>query len=180
MVKDLKTGAYVSVRHDESFCWTVRDLTIMDRLRYLEDNDSHHPLQVSVEVPASIRIQDIYGNSEIIKGRADWVFGYGTDESHTGSIILVVETKPYESAPVGIPQLVLCMAAAHEARQDRVDSSVFRMVSDSKEFRFCFLNGQKKNLTTAIYLVQKAIHNHRLHRYDAYERDWTIPPYCTS
>lgn len=140
MVKDLKTSG---LRYDESFRRTARDLTINGPPTLFGDNDSHHSLQVSAEVPASIRIQDIYGSSEIVKGRADWVFGYGTDESDTGSIILVVETKPYESAPVGMPQLVVCMAAAHEARQDRVNSSVFRMVSDSKEFRFCFLNGQK-------------------------------------
>lgn len=148
MIKDLKTSDYVSARHDESFCRTVLDLIIMDRLRYLEDHDSHHRLQVSAEVPVSIRIQDIYGNSEIVKGRADWALGYGADQSDTGSILLVVEAKSYESAPVGTPQLLVYVAAVHEARQDRVNSSVFGMVSDSKEFRFCFLNGQKKFFTT--------------------------------
>ena len=120
----------------------------MDRLRYLEDHDSHHRLQVSAEVPVSIRIQNIYGNTEIVKSRADWALGYGADKSDTGSILLVVEAKPYESAPVGMPQLLVYMAAVHEARQDRVNTSVFGMVFDSKEFRFCFLNGQKKFFTT--------------------------------
>lgn len=148
MIKDLKTSDYVSARYDESFCRTVLDLIIMDRLRNLEDKDSHHRLQVSAEVTLSIRIQDVYGNHVMVKGRADWALGYGTDKNDTGSILLVVEAKPYESAPVGIPQLLVYMAAVQEARQDRVNSSVFGMVSDSKEFRFCFLNGQKKRFVS--------------------------------
>lgn len=148
MIKDLKTSDYASVRYDESFCRTVIDLIIMDRLRHCEDTDSHHRLQISAEVPVSIRIQDLYGNHEMVKGRADWALGYGTDKNDTGSILLVVEAKPYESAPVGMPQLLVYMAAVQEARQGRVNSSVFGMVSDSKEFRFCFLNGQKKLFTS--------------------------------
>lgn len=148
MIKDLKNSDYVSVRHDESFCRTVLDLIIMDRLRHLEDKDAHHRLQVSAEVPVSIRIQDVYGNHELVKGRVDWALGYGTDKNDTGSILIVVEAKPYESAPVGMPQLLVYMAAVQEARRDRVNSSVFGMVSDSKEFRFCFLNPQKRLFTS--------------------------------
>ncbi len=148
MIKDLKSSDYVSVRHDESFCRTVLDLIIMDRLRHLEDRDTYHRLQVSAEVPVSIRIKDIYGNNEIVKGRADWVLGYGTDKSDTGAILLVVEAKPYESAAVGMPQLLVYMAAVYEARQKRVNKSVFGMVSDSKEFRFSFLDEKKKLFTT--------------------------------
>ena len=110
VIKDLKSSDYVSVRHDESFCRTVLDLIIMDRLRHLEDRDAHHRLQVSAEVPVSIRIRDVYGNSEIVKGRADWALGYGTEKSDTGAILLIVEAKPYESAAVGMPQLLVCMA----------------------------------------------------------------------
>lgn len=148
VIKDLKTSDYVSVRHGESFCRTVLDLIIMDLLRHLEDKDAHHRLQVSTEVPVSIRIQDVYGIHEIVKARADWALGYGTDKNDTGSILLVVEANPYESAPVGMPQLLVYMAAVQEARQDRVNSSVFGMVSDSKEFRFCFLNAQKTLFTS--------------------------------
>jgi len=150
VIKDLKSSDYVSVRHDESFCRIVLDLIIMDRLRHLEDRDAHHRLQVSAEVPVSIRIKDIYGNNEILKGRADWALGYGTEKNDTGAILLVLEAKPYESAAVGMPQLLVYMAAVHEARarQDRVNKSVFGMVSDSKEFRFSFLNEEKKFFTT--------------------------------
>ena len=148
MIKDLKSSDYVSVRHDESFCRTVLDLIIMDRLRQLEDRDTHHRLQVSAEVPVAIRVKDIYGNNEMVKGRADWALGYGADKSDTGAILLIVEAKPYESAPIGMPQLLVYMAAVHKARQNRVNKSVFGMVSDSKEFRFAFLDEKKKFSTT--------------------------------
>ena len=159
MIKDLKSSDYVSVRHDESFCRTVLDLLIMDRLRQLEDRDTYHRLQVSAEVPVAIRVKDIYGNNEMIKGRADWALGYGADKSDTGAILLIVEAKPYESAPVGMPQLLVYMAAVHKARQNRVNKSVFGMVSDSKEFRFAFLDEKKKLFTTRpfTWIIEQSI-----------------------
>ena len=154
MIKDLKSSDYVSVRHDDSFCRTVLDIIIMDRLRHLEDRDTHHRLQVSAEVPVSAHIKNVYGNNEIVKGRADWALGYGIDKSYTGAILLVVGAKPYNSAAVGMPQLLVCMAAVHEARarQDGVNKSVFGMVSDSKEFRFSFLDETKKFCTTRPFI----------------------------
>ena len=146
MIKDLKSSDYISVRHDESFCRTVLDLVSMDRLRQLEDRDVHYRLQVSTEVPVAIRVKDIYGNDQMVKGRADWALGYGADKSETGAILLIVEAKPYEFAPIGMPQLLVYMAAVHKARQNRVNKSVWGMVSDSKEFRFAFLNEKKKFL----------------------------------
>jgi len=67
VINDLKSSDYVSVRHDESFSRTVLDLIIMDRLRHLEDRDTHHRLRVSAEVPVSVHIKNIYGNNEIVK-----------------------------------------------------------------------------------------------------------------
>lgn len=130
----------------------VLDLVIIDRLRHLEDKDSHRRLQVSAAVRVSIQVKDIYGDTELVKGRADWALGYGTEKSDTGSILLVLEAKPYEQAPVGMPQLLVYMAAVHEARKDRVNRSVFGMVSDSKECRFCFLNEQKKFFVTRPFI----------------------------
>ena len=114
----------------------------------MEDKDAHHRLQVSAEVPLSIQVKDIYGNKEIIKGRADWALGYGTNKTNTGAVLLVVEAKPYESAAVGMPQLLVYMAAVYEARNDRVNRSVFGMLSDCKEFRFAFLDENKKFFMT--------------------------------
>ncbi|MCJ1396251.1 Molybdopterin synthase catalytic subunit [Xylographa bjoerkii] len=144
VIKDLKSSDYVSARHDESFCRTVLDLIIIDRLSHLEDRDAYHRLQVSAEVPVSIRVKDTYGNDEIIKGRADWALSYGADKNDTGAVLLVVEAKPYESATVGMPQLLVYMAAVHEERRTRNNRSVFGMVSDSKDFRFAFLSEEKK------------------------------------
>ena len=84
----------------------------------------------------------------MVKCRADWSLGYGTDKNDTGSILLIVEAKPYESAPVGMPQLLVSMATVQEGGQGRFNSSVFGRVSDSKKFRFCFLNGQRKLFTS--------------------------------
>lgn len=136
----------MSVRQDESFCRIVLDLIIVDRLRQLEDKDAHHRLQISTEVPVSIRTQNIYGDEEIVKGRADWVLGYGVDKNDTGSILVVLEAKPYQSATVGTPQLLVYMAAVQKSREIRgkANTSVFGMLSDSKEFRFCFLNENQK------------------------------------
>ena len=117
---------------------------MVDRLRQLEDRDAARHLQVSAEVQVSVVVQDVYGNNEMIKGRADWAIGYGKDKNNTGAILLVVEAKPYESSAIGMPQLLVYMAAVQKARENRTNKSVFGMVSDSKVFRFAFLSEEKK------------------------------------
>lgn len=117
----------------------------MERLKRLKDQDAGCHLQVSAEVPVSIRIKDIYGNTESIKARADWALGYGPSKSETGAILLVVEAKPLEPAPVGMPQLLVCMAAVQDARPNRINrKSVFGMLTDSHEFRFAYLDQDRK------------------------------------
>lgn len=106
----------------------------------MEEKNSHRRFQVSTDVPVSIRIGDNYGDSEMVRGRADWVLGYGTDKSNTGIIFLVVEAKPYGPAPVGMPQLLICMATVREAAQNPIMRNVGGMISDGKKFLFCFLN----------------------------------------
>lgn len=96
-------------------------------------------------------MRDIYGNDEVIKGRPEWALGYGADKSDTGAILLVVEAKPYESTPTGMPQLLVYMAAVHKSGQNRVNNSVFGMASDSKEFRFAFLDEDKKFYTSGVF-----------------------------
>lgn len=118
----------------------------------MEEKKSYRRFQLSNDVPISIRIWDNYGNGEVVQGRADWALGYGTDKSHTGDIFLVVEAKPYEPAPVGMPQLLICMAAVQEATQDPIIRNVRGMISDGKEFRFCVLNQGKKFFTSRPYL----------------------------
>lgn len=124
----------------------------MDRLCHLEDRDSYHRLQVTAEIPVKIRIKNLYGNEEMIKGRADWALGYGANKTDTGALLIVAEAKPYASAAVGLPQLLVYMAAVFEARKDRINQSVFGMLSDSRAFSFAFLDDQKKLFTTKWFI----------------------------
>lgn len=144
VIDELSHSEYVGVRQDEAFCRTIIDLIILDRLKHLEDHSAAHRLQVSAEVPVSVRIRDVYGNDQLVRGRADWALGYGTTKSETGAILLMVEAKPNEAASVGMPQLLVYMAAVQDARRDRVNRTVFGMLTDSDEFRFAFLDEKRK------------------------------------
>lgn len=134
------------MRSDEALSRTVLDLILIDRLRHLEDKDAYHQLLLSAEVPVTVKVKDIDVDSgdELIKGRADWVLGYGRDKANTGSILVVVEAKPMQKASIALPQLLVYMTGIHEARKGKPNRSVFGMLSDSKEFRFAFLNEDKK------------------------------------
>jgi hypothetical protein len=123
---------------------TVLDLILYDRLRHLEDKDAFHQLILSAEVPVSVNIEDEFGNPEIINGRADWVLGYGKTKANTGSILMIVEAKAGGKAETGLPQMLIYMAAVHEARHGHTNNSVFGMLSDSREFTFAFLDSNKK------------------------------------
>jgi hypothetical protein len=123
---------------------TVLDLILYDRLRHLEDKDAFHQLILSAEVLVSVNIQDEFGNPEIINGRADWVLGYGKTKANTGSILMIVEAKGLGKAETGLTQMLIYMAAVHEARRGHTNNSVFGMLSDSTEFKFAFLDSNKK------------------------------------
>jgi hypothetical protein len=123
---------------------TILDLILVDRLRHLEDKDAFHKLLLSAEVPLSVNGQDEFGGPELIKGRADWVLGYGKDKANTGSILIVVEAKALGNASIGLAQMLVYMAAVHEARLGHTNNSVFGMLSDGEEFIFAFLDSNKK------------------------------------
>jgi hypothetical protein len=95
-------------------------------------------------VPVSVNTEDQFGNPELIKGRADWVLGYGKTKANTGSILMIVEAKAIGSASIGLAQMLVYMAAVYEARRGHTNNSVFGMLSDSEEFRFAFLDSNKK------------------------------------
>jgi hypothetical protein len=95
-------------------------------------------------VPVSVNGQDEFGKPELIKGRADWVLGYGKNKTNTGSMLVVVEAKRLSNASIGLGQLTVYMAAVHEARLGHTSNSVFGMLSDGEEFRFAFLDSNKK------------------------------------
>jgi hypothetical protein len=95
-------------------------------------------------VPVSVDTEDEFGKPELIKGRADWVLGYGTSKANTGSILMVVEAKPHGSASIGLAQMMVYMAAVYDARLGPTNNAVFGMLSDGSEFRFAFLDSNKK------------------------------------
>jgi hypothetical protein len=95
-------------------------------------------------VPVSVNTEDQFGNPELIKGRADWVLGYGKTKANTGSILIIVEAKAFGSASIGLAQMLVYMAAVHEARREYTNNSVFGMLSDSEEFTFAFLDSNKR------------------------------------
>jgi len=143
VIELLHTSKYVGTRYDESLARTVLDLLLVDRLHHLEDEDTFRQLRLSAEVPVSVPIC-VNGKHELVKGRADWALGYGNNKAETGSILVAVEAKPRQQASVGLPQLLVYMAAIQEARRGYTNNVVFGMVSDSREFRFAFLDLDKE------------------------------------
>jgi len=123
---------------------TVLDLILVDRLQHLEDKDAFHQLILSAEVPVSVKIKADDGKPELIRGRADWVLGYGKTKANTGSILIVVEAKLNGDVSVGLPQMVVYMVAVYEARLGHTNRTIFGMLSDGVEFRFTFLDSNKK------------------------------------
>lgn len=104
-------------------------------------------MKVSAEVPLEISAKDEDSDEFIIKGRADWVLGRtnAISKGKTDAILAIVEGKSRENASMGMPQLLVYMAAVQKARSSRSNNSVFGMLSDGREsFRFAFLTGKKK------------------------------------
>jgi hypothetical protein len=143
IINKLHTSEYINTRLDEALSHTALDLVLIDRLKSLQDQDSYCRLLLSAEVTVSMPIFT-EGKHELVKGRADWALGYGRDKANTGSILIVVEAKPYGSASVGMPQMMVYMAAVQDARRRHTNRAVFGMLSDSHEFRFAYLDSNKK------------------------------------
>ena len=101
-IQDLKKSDYISSRHHDCFDRTVLDLNIMDRLRSMEYLDTYHHIQISKDINLSVdSVDDIYGNAEVIKSRADWVIAYGRNKSDVGDIVLVLEANDADCGFVG-------------------------------------------------------------------------------
>lgn len=84
----------------------------------------------------------------VLKGRADWALGYGTDKRATGSMIVVIEAKSQGSMSVGLPQLLVCMAGIQQARKGKDNIVVWGVASDSLEFTFACLDENQKVLVS--------------------------------
>lgn len=127
------------------------DLVLVDRLNQLEYMDASRQLLLSAEVPVSVKYVDERGKPILLKGRADWTLGYGTDERNTGSLLVIVEAKSAGNALVGMPQMLVYMAAIQDARQDRTNKTVFGMLSDGTYYTFACLNHNKRLLISRIF-----------------------------
>jgi hypothetical protein len=79
----------------------------------------------------------------------DWALNY--EATKPGSILIVWVAKRVGQAATGLPQLLVYMAGVLEARRDRINQTVFGMLSDSGTFQFAFLDEKKKFYTSALY-----------------------------
>lgn len=107
---------------------------------------------MNAEVPLVVNTTDNRGQPLTIRGRADWALGWGRNKSETDSLLLVLEAKSSEEGSTGMAQLIVYLAAVHAARKDKINRTVFGMLSDSWEFKFACLDNQK-NLSVTKPLV---------------------------
>ena len=123
---------------------SILEVLLCDRLNRLDDQNTHKRLQLSTKIPISVRIKDPHGNPETVEGKADWAFGYWRGKHDIRPILLVIlEAKTDGETIVDMPQLLVCIAAAHRAHRFRNKRGVFGVLSDSKRFTFAVVYGRK-------------------------------------
>ena len=125
------------------------DIILLDRLESLQDQHGHYLLHLNSEVNISVTIDGANNTKEIIQGRMDWALNY--DATKPGSILVVWEANRVGQAAAGLPQLLVYMAGVLKARHDRINQTVFGMLSDSGTFQFAFLDEKKKFYTSKFY-----------------------------
>lgn len=120
------------------------DLIFLDRLESLDDRYAYHHLFLKPEVPISTFVDTVDGREEI-KGRLDWALNYEIKKGvKPGSILVVWEAKRMGHALTGLPQLLVYMTGVLESRRDRINQTVFGVLSDSGNFTFAFVDDQRK------------------------------------
>jgi hypothetical protein len=72
----------------------------------------------------------------------DWALNY--DVKKPGSILVVWEAKRHGQGTAGLAQLMVYMAGVLHARHDRINQTVFGMLSDADTFRFAYLDEKRK------------------------------------
>jgi hypothetical protein len=146
----LLNSPYTQHRKLETRTRTMLDLIFLDRLHKLQDQDALYRLRLSPEVSISAEIRDTDRGVEIIRGRADWALNYDTT-TRPGSTLIVIEAKKVGNSFVGLPQLLVYMVGVLKSRHDRINQSVFGILSDSSNFLFAFLDHNKKFYVSATY-----------------------------
>jgi hypothetical protein len=79
----------------------------------------------------------------------DWALNY--EVKKPGSIMVIWEVKLVDQVLTGLPQLLVYMAGVLKARRDRINQTVFGILSDSGTLQFAFLDNKKKFYTSRIY-----------------------------
>lgn len=152
-VNQIKKSRYYRHYGDESLIRSVIDVLLCGRLEELTDDSANHRLQVAAEVDVSVNIRNLKGlessNSDapaVIRGRADWMLGYGLTKKCLDSMLVIIEAKRYGASASAIPQLMCYLVGVQDARQKagKENSHVFGLMSDSREFRFALLNERRQ------------------------------------
>jgi hypothetical protein len=100
-------------------------------------------------VNVSVTIDGPKGTKEVIQGRVDWTLNHNV--AKPSSIFIVIKAKKLGSSLTGLPQLLVYIAAVLKYRSDRVNQSVFGMLSDSGTFQCAFLDKTRKFYTSATF-----------------------------
>ena len=119
------------------------DLIILDRLNKLQDSESYKHLRLNAEVSLTLKTTDAYDQPMMIRGRADWALGWSDDKSDIDSLLLAIEAKSRLHASTGLAQMTVYLAAVHAAREEKINRTVFGMVSDAGSYWFACLDNFK-------------------------------------
>jgi hypothetical protein len=132
--REFQTSRYTQSRPAEALSRTMLDIILLDCLESLQDQDGHYLLHLNPEVSISVAIDGANNTKEIVQGRMDWALNY--EAEMPGSIPAVWEAKQVGQATAGLPQLLIYMAGVLESRRDRLNQTVFGMLSNSGTFQF--------------------------------------------
>ena len=126
------TSPYLAKRSSDSHARSVIDLILVDRLGHLADLSLARKITLSPEFSLTAHGEDYAGRSLAISGRSDWALGYGKPKT-SETILIAVVAKGEGEAFVGLPQLIVYMAASFQARDDplkHANKAVFGILSD--------------------------------------------------
>ncbi|KAH0553121.1 hypothetical protein GP486_006691 [Trichoglossum hirsutum] len=150
-IREIKSSRYYK-NGDEALIRSIIDILICGRLEHLKDTGANKHLYVTAEVDIQTRARDpkavdpSSSNNVIIKGRADWAIGYAVSKTSLSSKFIIMEAKRDGESSKGIPQLMCYLAGVQDARvaESKTNQQVFGVLTDSREFRFAFLNERRQ------------------------------------
>jgi hypothetical protein len=133
----------------EALSRIILDIILLDRLESLQNQYGHYLLRLDPEVNISVTVDGVGDTKEIIQGCVDWALNY--EVKRPGSILIVWEAKRLGLAASGLPQLLIYMAGVLQSRRDRINQTVWGLLSDSGTFQFAFLDDRKKFYISRLY-----------------------------